>query len=177
MQTEIKAPIKTDRTASLPACTSTFAGSRAPPPRLMSDTTSPTREEQARRCSFAPAASLLSSASGRRSETWNEAEQVLPEMMDPHALIDSSEKVGTILNRTPVEISGLTVHAARTEAKCVSFWSQMRARECFRGVTSVNTLPSRTVPCLSHMTTHSDHPFIAHAWQHGSSCGPASASV
>jgi len=90
-------------------------------------------------------------------------------MMLPHALTDSSENVGTILKRTLVLISGLVEQAARTDAKCVSFWSQMRARACLRGVTSVKTRPRRTSPFLSQSTTHSDHPFIAHALQHAAS--------
>ena len=71
-------------------------------------------------------------------------------MILPHALMVSSEKVGTTLKRTPVLISGLLVQAARTDAKCVSFWSQMRARACLRGVTSVKTLPSLTSPAPFH---------------------------
>ena len=56
----------------------------------------------------------------------------MPAIILPHALMVSSEKVGTTLKRTPVLISGLLVQAARTDAKCVSFWSQIRARACLR---------------------------------------------
>jgi len=63
----------------------------------------------------------------------------------------------TILKRTPVLISGFVVHAARTEAKCVSFWSQIRARACLRGVTSVKTLPNRTSPACVGQRHHNSY--------------------